>query len=510
MKTTVLTKSAALLLCAVMLLSTALISCGEAKNPAENTTAPTSDAAVNTSAAPETTTEPPVTEETLDLPAKKWDGRKFRVLGYSGLAQFSSFEIDAEGETGSVVNDAIWRRNTKIEDTYDVEIVQTLDSSQSNGKNATTPVVKKMVQADENNYDLVFLPIATCGSVVRGNMLYDLTKVDYINMDKSWWNQTVREDLTVSGKLFLAASDFSLRDKNRAYILCYNRDMIDEFKLEQPLPLVREGKWTIDVFNSYATKVSADLNANAEIDDMDRFGVAFDSSNAFMAMLTGAGVQIVNNTDGKLSLVVNNERTVTAIDKLLEVVQYKNIVSINPEWKGKVSYDHNTVGSKMFKEGHVLFTTTFPHALERYSAECVDAYGVIPFPKLNETQENYHTYGDIYCMLFGIPVTTPTSDFSGFMLEALSYESTKTSLHAYYEVTCKLRGMYDPDSAEMLDLIFDTLRFEPAMMYSLSGNSFLAAISSTKVNNFASEYAAKREAMEADLVKLIADIEAAG
>lgn len=447
-------------------------------------------------------------EDVLELPNMDFGGRDFRVLGYAApvYTQFSNFEIDSDGETGDTVNDAVYRRNSIIEDRYNVNIVQTLDSSEANGAVATSPVIRRLVMADEDSFDLVFLPLYSCGTIVREGMLYDLNSVDYIQMNKPWWNQTIREDLELDGKLFLAASDFSLRDKNRAYILVHNRDMVDNFGLTPIIDMVRDGTWTIDQFNKYALTVADDLNGNGEVDDEDRFGVGLDSSYGFVALLTGCDVSIITNNKGTPELTVNNEHTIDAIDKVLECLANRNVSFLNTDWSGKVTYDFNSVSGKAFKEGRLLFVTSFPHSLKGFSADCVDEYGILPFPKYDEKQENYYAYGDVFCMLFGIPITCQDPNFAGFMLEALSYESTDTVLEAYYEITCKTKYTYDPDSAEMLDLIFDGLRFEPAVMYNITGNDMLKNIGTSRVNTFVTDYAAKESAILADIELLISDI----
>jgi len=445
-------------------------------------------------------------EEVLELPDMDWEGRQFRVLGYEGLKQFTTFEVDAEGETGAVVNDAIFRRNTVVEDRYNVEIVQTLDNSESDGRNATTPVVRKLVLAGEDAYDLVFLPFATGGTIVRENMLYDLNTTEYIDLEKSWWNQTVREDLEIGGKLFLAASDFSLRDKNRAYIMCVNLEMLNAYNLASPVEMVRAGTWTMDAFNESCLVVADDLNGNGEVDDEDRFGVGLDSPYGFVAMLTGCGVSMMTNKNGTPALNLNTEHTIDAIDKVLEIYSLKNVAAMCNDWEGKVSYSYTSFTSRLFKNGRMLFITCFPHSLQGYSADCVNEYGIVPYPKFNEQQEGYYSYADVFCMLFGIPTTTPEPEFAGFMLEALSHEATDTSLHAYYEITCKTKYAYDPDSAEMLDLIFDGLRFEPAVMYQITGNDIFFDIGFSRENNFSSAYAAKQTSILTDIEALMENI----
>ena len=481
-------------LAAAMLLTSLLASFGDETKPGDTST---------TDNSPETT----AAEEKLELPDKNWGEREFRVLGYAAptYTQFSNFEIYSDRENGEVVNDAIFRRNRTIEDKYNVKIVQTLDSSEANGRQATTPVVRKLVMAQEDAYDLVFLPVDSCGSIVRERMLYDLNSVEYINMEKPWWNQTVRKDLEIDGKLFLAASDFSLRDKNRAYIMTVNLDMLSDFKLQHPVELVRKGTWTMDEFNKYVTTVAGDLNGNNETDPEDRFGLGVDGPNGFVALVYGGDVSFLNNENGKLTLTANTEHTINVIEKVMQFYSQKNVSYSPADW-GLSDAENNAISSEIAFSGRVLFRTTFPHALQSYSAKSVSDYAIIPFPKYDEKQDGYYSYADPYGMLFGVPVTTPEPEFAGFMLEALSHEATETSLKAYYEISCKTKYTYDPDSAEMLDLIFDGIRYEPALVYNISGQGIIKNIGITRVNDFVTAYASNEEVIRADLEKLIEDI----
>lgn len=81
------------------------------------------------------------------------------------------------------------------------------------------------------------------------------------------------------------------------------------------------------------------------------------------------------------------------------------------------------------------------------------------------------------------------------MLEALSHESTETSLHAYYEVSCKTKYSYNAESSEMLDSIFSGIRYEPAMIYNISGLFEIVSqkIPDARQNNFASLYASLKK-----------------
>ncbi len=488
-------------LCSAFTLTTLLIgilsSCGGGNAPAETTAADT----------PPAETVDPAT--VLDLPEKDWGGREFRVLGYDNTReQFRTFEVVAESENGEVVNDAIFRRNQTIEERYNVKITEYKDGSNNDANTSTAPYLRKMVMAGEDAFDLAFCTVKGIGTLAREGLLYDLNTIDYIDFSKNWWNPEVNDALSISGKLYFTSSDFSLRDKSRAYILVHNRDMEESFKLQNPAELVRAGTWTIDKMAEYTKAVASDLNGNTEIDDEDRFGLGMDSYNAFSTFMVACDTAIVakNKTTGLPEPVVNTERVVDAVDKVLNLTAKPNEAIFCNDWNGKVSYDYWSVMGTVFKKGNAMFITTFPHGLKAYSADCNFNYGIVPYPKFDEDQEGYYTMADIYCMLFGVPISCADPDFAGFMLEALSAEGSTTSLPAYYEVSCKTKYTYDEESAEMLDLTFSGIRYELAMVFGVESiRTLYESLGGKKANTIASDYAAKESAAKADIEKLIAD-----
>lgn len=467
-----------------------------------------SDNAITALTAESATVETEDKNKTLDLPDIDWEGREFRVLGYeNSRTQFSTFEIDSDGENGDIVNDAVFRRNTAIEEKYNVVITEIKDSSNTDYTTATEPLIRKTVLAGDDLYDLVFITAFKSGVMAREQLLYNLLDVDYIDFTKEWWNQDINETLSINDQLYFTTSDFSLRDKNRAYILLYNRTMADELKLGNPIDMVYDGTWTLDVFSQWAIAAGGDLNGDGAIDDGDSFGVTMDSYNAVQAFATGCGIKIVDkNEQGQYEIEVNTEASVDVIETIVNLLNDGRAASTCESWNGKVDYDFWSFAGKAFKEGRALFVNTFPHGLKNFSAECVDDYGIIPYPKYDESQEKYYTYADIMAMLFAIPVTSSDPDFTGFMLEALSAASTDTTLEAYYEVSCKTKYTYDPDSAAMLDITFDGIRYEPAVIYSISGLSdIFTSLGSNMSTAFSSTYASIEKSALSDLEKLIED-----
>ena len=125
MKTTLsdtLKRAAGLILSAVTAFSV-MSSCGEAQDaPAAGTAAAVTDAAPGETAEAESTREP------LDVPAADYGGYEFRVLARLDDIYWVTEDVWTETQNGEPVNDAVYRRNSRISEKLGVNITQHLES----------------------------------------------------------------------------------------------------------------------------------------------------------------------------------------------------------------------------------------------------------------------------------------------------------------------------------------------------------------------------------------------
>ena len=79
-------------------------------------------------------------------------------------------------------------------------------------------------------------------------------------------------------------------------------------------------------------------------------------------------------------------------------------------------------------------------------------YGIIPMPKMDDSQEDYVTYnfGTYY---MAILLTAADPEMSAVMLEALNAESYKNVVNVYYDTALKNKYSRDEESRKMIDLI---------------------------------------------------------
>jgi len=218
---------------------------------------------------------------------------------------------------------------------------------------------------------------------------------------------------------------------------------------------------------------SIDLNGDGKFDGNDQWGLAMGSPNDICSLLVGMGGNtIIRDSDGSPINNMLDERMINIAGKLYDSINVsKNLgfYSQQANWTiPGVSGDAKS--SHMFKNGKVLFNTSIPQSLSGLSADVEFDYGVLPFPKYDEHQEMYYSFADSFgSVLFGVPFISAKTDMTGFMLEVLSGYSTDTSLNAYYEVSCKIKHVYDETSAEMLDICMDGITFDFGLMFNWGG-----------------------------------------
>ncbi len=101
-------------------------------------------------------------------------------------------------------------------------------------------------------------------------------------------------------------------------------------------------------------------------------------------------------------------------------------------------------------------------------------YGILPYPKYDEAQQEYKTMVDGGHEAMGIGKQMTDLEFIGTMVEALCAESYKQVLPAFYDVCLKQRYASSVEDAEMIDMCVASRVFDFGYVYdNWKGVSFL-------------------------------------
>ena len=118
----------------------------------------------------------------------------------------------------------------------------------------------------------------------------------------------------------------------------------------------------------------------------------------------------------------------------------------------------------VFSTGRSLFVTGEIKAAQTLR-DMTDTFGIIPFPKYDESQEDYVT--DLVLQLFylTIPITNQRLDMTATIVEAMTHDSFTDVIPVYYEQTVEQKGLRNNESIEMLEIMRQTRTVDPGVVF---------------------------------------------
>jgi len=378
----------ALLLCAVMLMST-LAACGnggETDKPAATTAAAAENG--ETTAAAEAELDPIAQRASIsdELPESDFGGTEFRIVADDDQDE----HYFVESETGDVINDAVYARNIAVEDRFNVKIVLAQNSDfSSNGQ-----WMEKSIMAGDDSFDLAAHHIVNAGSLALKGLFNNWYDIPYINFDKPWWAQSTVDNLTYKGVALIAVGDLALTSIGRTYCVFFDKVQAESYGINDVYGIVKDGAWTIDKLSETTKDIYRDVNGNDKRDYDDFYGFSSGSaSNVGVYLWAFDNPVIKENSDGTMSVAVKTEKINSIVEKLCDLM-YKNEGTFYD--KSYVS-KYATAGGQgaghvtsrdMFIDNNAIFANGYVDFAIDFFRDKVDDYGIIPYPKWNEQQEN--------------------------------------------------------------------------------------------------------------------------
>ncbi|MCL2519263.1 MAG: hypothetical protein FWF15_11940, partial [Oscillospiraceae bacterium] len=393
-----------------------------------------------------------------DLPADaNFNGAAFTIL-HPMWSLYNTYYF-AEENTGEVMNDALYERTTAIEDRLNIKI-----KTYCPGIITELPgALSSVVLAGDPAYDLM---LTHCREnlldFVRNQYLVDWNIVPYIDMDKPYWNKTVKDNHTMYGILLYNASDFVMPDTE---VIFFNKGMITNYSLDVPYDLVNNGKWTWAKLKEMGLVVAEDLNGDGVNDIDDQFGFAsLNSSYANTNVLIAANIRPINKAaDYTLSVNVEIDKLQTLVSITQSIVDDKALAFCYPYSQAT---DPN-IGNKPpigIDSNRLLFEYVTLSLAQFYRTTEVE-FGIIPIPKFDDKQENHSGLNTSGYMC--IPQSAGDLNLVGMVCELLAAENRRTVLPAFYDIALGQKISRDVESEKMLDIIFSNLKYDLTWAYSI-------------------------------------------
>lgn len=424
------------------------------------------------------------TEYASKLPEMDFGGEECLILGRDDSAgvQMRNFEIYRESLPDDIVGKAVWERNDMLKQKYNFIVNQDLVSN-------TAITAALTYNSNEDLYDIVMY-VPNSGFVhSQDGYLLDLTATKYIDLEHPAWDDYINSQLSFGNSLYATANDFCLEDKNRTYIIFYNREMARDAGLGYFEDMVKAGTWTLDNYNSILKQFRDDADGDGQYGTKnDGFGLVCESQGSFSTFLCGAGFRTSVNNNGRIELVGAGDQILNIIDKVGKFMFDSEIAVYAESFTPIDMYRPREI----FLDERSMFYSCFFSEIEAGLAEnCNFEYSFLPFPKYDENQTEYYTSMDHRNgTVVAIPKTVVDPDSSGFFLEALTEASTDTSLFAYIETKCKLQDSYDQRASDMVEVIFDNVVYDIVQVCDFGKlfRAVLTEIPTAKRNNYSNIY----------------------
>lgn len=402
----------------------------------ETTTTKTTETTETTKGEETTDSETVLTgkEKHPDFKDVNFGGRTFHFVTQKGWSGgWDCYEIYAEATgSDSMITEAIITRNSVIGSLYNCKIKETKSDD-------TRVLISNDRATGQHNYDLSMRLMFEYGMPA-----YNIASLD-IDLSHSWWNQD-----------FLDTFSFTKNGTKIVHSLSGKTD-IDLYQT------VKDGKWTVDKMLKLIEAAKVDVNGNSTIsyDDGDICGLLINpNTRCQYGLFYGFGLKtVIKNENDEYECIDSNNTDLSRISSLIDLASsvYKSPA---------LGQTGELKSVQALADGQSLFNVQW--LIRLHSDEELENYGidfsekrlsVIPFPKYDESQENYGTY--VSARGYGIRVPDTVVDLKEIsqFLEVFGYHSEKL-LYPQYVKSLKTQSLCDEGAGEMLEIVLNSLNFD--------------------------------------------------
>ena len=359
-----------------------------------------------------------------------------------------------EDNSSTIVGQAVYDRNIRVQDLLDVNLVHTHMNGYASGQSAFSAAIRTSIAAgDDSSYHIVSPTWYFGNALIIEGCYRDLAMIDYMELEQEYWWDGYTDQVSINGKVYTATGDFSVDALQCMEAVFFNTTMTTAYNLDNPYDLVKKGEWTIDMMLEMSARVKEDLNDDGFYDTNDQIGLLMGVQAATVLPNTSGSFYITKKSADSYEVTISTEQNQQIVEKFVSAINNSSV------------YYWSTTGGledmiKMFSDGKGLFMMNSFEGVSQIRDSSV-RYGILPFPKYDTEQQEYVT-GTIGATVFAIPVgmNDEKTEMCAAVLQAMGYYSYQYVTPAYFETTLQGRVAKDSDSYANLELLRRTVVFD--------------------------------------------------
>ncbi len=282
----------------------------------------------------------------------------------------------------------------------------------------------------------------------------DLTNTKYIRWDADYWSQDLKEANTVNGKIYYCTGDLTGSVLKMMFIMTFNVDMASDAHMGDIYQTVRDGKWTIEELKRLSASIYSDDNRNDIADVGDTFGFVVGDYIVIDAFQYGANLNCLEvNSLGELEInrKLYTDYGVSVCEKLKDLMHNNTGAYCNTKDRPVYIDAINT--------GKAVFQPTIVDSVIKGLAKTDINYGILPIPKYDADQEEYHTTLAMGYSMFSIPSVASDADMSSAVLESMAHDGY-VNLNPVIFKALQYRYSNRSEDTEMLQILRDGISYD--------------------------------------------------
>ena len=384
-----------------------------------------------------------------NLPETDWENADFLIWTYDNSNMMCPTLNEDASQSTDAVSEAMYKAALEVEERFHINLEEILINDRD------ISIYSNPARAGSYEYDVAN---ARCIYVVplwSENLLYTFDQIPYVDLDREYWNQSANDSLSINNVQYAAIGGYSVAAYSLVHALLFNKNLISNLSLDNPYDLVKEKNWTFDTMNAMMVEAIKDLDGNSVMDGEDRYGYLAHYKEVLPSFWLAADTFSVGKDEEDIPFSnLAGEKFNAVFNKVFEMLHDTGVwYNGNGEtW----NLDIPDFCIEMFGAGQALFMDTTFHAMSRMRNISNIEYGILPYPKWDVNQAEYRSRVEYYNSQV-VPSGVGNPDRTGMILEALNCAYYNEFLPAYYEVALQRKYTIDDESAEMLDIVFNTL-----------------------------------------------------
>ena len=385
-----------------------------------------------------------------DLPQNDFNKDKVVILTPT-WRNTPDYILQKELKGADIVNEAMVKAYYAVSERFNMDIELLLLGDQK----LTQSTVEKEAISGGTSYDVVYNhDLRTVSNATNGCFL-DIKSMELVNLDKPWWTASSKK-FQISDKLYFTSSYLGIWAPYMNFGLYYNKALAEEHGITIPYSDIVAGKWYIDDMIEMTKNMKYDLDGDGVINpEKDNYGYVTGYHGNVAAQTNLVGSFITQSSKGGNKLNVDVAKCSGFIDKMTAL--YDNGLGY---YEGVES---NNIS--IFKEGRSLFIYTETRILVENVNDIKFAWGMLPFPKYDDSQENYSSAG--YDLFWGVNKNVvDRTEIIATAIEALSCQNYNEVIPTIWEKFLGYRLSEESIDFKMVGIVRDATFVNPDYVYS--------------------------------------------